>query len=104
MFHRTWRRAAMAVAGLLTLSLVACSEEDTDAKDLDGNRAGAMADYGVGDQFTASAPQTLFRSRIAPNASVPQYGVTADGERFLGLERLEGDRSFTFLVNWLKTN
>ena len=58
----------------------------------------------TGDVFTASPPQTLFKSRMAPNASVPQYGVTADGERFLGLERLEGDRSFTFLVNWLKTN
>ncbi|MGB2568710.1 extracellular solute-binding protein [Micromonospora citrea] len=56
MFRQTWRRAATAVAGLLTLTLVACSEEATDAKDLSGNRAGAMADYGVGDQFTATEP------------------------------------------------
>ncbi len=31
---------------------------------------------------------------------VPQYSVTADGQRFLGLERVGGDSSFTFLLNW----
>ncbi|TDB71821.1 extracellular solute-binding protein [Micromonospora sp. KC721] len=55
MFRKTWRRAAAAVVGLLTLTLVACSEEEP-AKDLSGNRAGAMAEYGVGDQFTATEP------------------------------------------------
>ncbi|WP_432958833.1 ABC transporter substrate-binding protein [Micromonospora haikouensis] len=56
MLHRTWRRAAIAAASLLTLTLVACSEEASDAKDLSGNRAGAMADYAVGTQFTATEP------------------------------------------------
>ncbi|MFF3855373.1 extracellular solute-binding protein [Micromonospora sp. NPDC002575] len=56
MLHRTWRRAAIAAASLLTLTLVACSEDAGDAKDLSGNRAGAMADYGVGTQFTATEP------------------------------------------------
>ncbi|OZV83897.1 sugar ABC transporter substrate-binding protein [Micromonospora echinospora] len=56
MVHRTWRRAAILVAGLLTLSLTACSEDSPDAKDLSGNRAGAMTGYGVGDQFTATEP------------------------------------------------
>ncbi|SCE80455.1 carbohydrate ABC transporter substrate-binding protein, CUT1 family [Micromonospora haikouensis] len=56
MLHRTWRRAAIAAASLLTLTLVACSEEASDAKDLSGNRAGAMADYDVGTQFTATEP------------------------------------------------
>ncbi|KIR66536.1 MULTISPECIES: extracellular solute-binding protein [Micromonospora] len=56
MLHRTWRRAAIAAASLLTLTLVACSEEAGDAKDLSGNRAGAMADYAVGTQFTATEP------------------------------------------------
>ncbi|MFG1847881.1 ABC transporter substrate-binding protein [Micromonospora carbonacea] len=57
MLHRTWRRAAIAAASLLTLTLVACSSEEAgDAKDLSGNRAGAMADYGVGTQFTATEP------------------------------------------------
>lgn len=56
MLHRTWRRAAIAAASLLTLTLVACSEEANDAKDLSGNRAGAMADYAAGTQFTATEP------------------------------------------------
>ncbi|EEP75263.1 ABC transporter substrate-binding protein [Micromonospora sp. ATCC 39149] len=56
MFHRTWRRAAIAAASLLTLTLVACSEEAGDTKDLSGNRTGAMAEYGVGTQFTATEP------------------------------------------------
>ncbi|MEV5448212.1 sugar ABC transporter substrate-binding protein, partial [Streptomyces sp. NPDC052644] len=57
MFHRTWRRVAIAAAGLLTLTLVgACSDDAPDAKDLDGNRAGAMADYGIDKQFKATEP------------------------------------------------
>ncbi|WP_329100715.1 extracellular solute-binding protein [Micromonospora sp. NBC_01699] len=56
MLHRTWRRVAIAAAGLLTLSLVACSEESPQATDLSGNRAGAMADFAVGDQFKATEP------------------------------------------------
>ena len=31
---------------------------------------------------------------------MPQYSVTADGQRFLGLEPVGGDSSFTFLLNW----
>lgn len=56
MLDRTWRRVAIAAAGLLTLSLVACSEESPQTTDLSANRAGAMADYGVGDQFKATEP------------------------------------------------
>ncbi|WDZ83517.1 extracellular solute-binding protein [Micromonospora cathayae] len=47
---------AFVAAGLLTLGLAACSEDAPDAKDLSGNRAGAMAAYGVGDAFTATEP------------------------------------------------
>jgi len=55
MLHKTWRRVALASAGLLALSLVAaCSEDPTESTDLSKNRAGAMADYGVGDQFKAT--------------------------------------------------
>ncbi|MER7165394.1 extracellular solute-binding protein [Micromonospora sp. NPDC000207] len=56
MHHRMRRGAAIAAAGLLALSLVACSEESQESTDLSGNRVGAMADYGVGDQFTATEP------------------------------------------------
>ncbi len=52
-------------------------------------------------EFTASPPTRLFATNIAPDPYVPQYGVTADGQRFLGLERAGGDQSFTFLLNWL---
>ncbi|WP_425719488.1 extracellular solute-binding protein [Micromonospora sp. DT233] len=47
---------AIATAALLTLGVVACSEEETDASDLSANRAGSMAEYGVGDQFKATDP------------------------------------------------
>ncbi|MFY1670302.1 extracellular solute-binding protein [Plantactinospora sp. WMMB334] len=57
MFPRARRRAAVVAAGALTLSLVACgSGDEGDAQDLSENRAGAMADYGVNQQFTATEP------------------------------------------------
>jgi eukaryotic-like serine/threonine-protein kinase len=52
-------------------------------------------------ELAASPPTRLFATNIAPDPNVPQYGVTADGQRFLGLERAGGDRSYTFLLNWL---
>ncbi|WP_433650424.1 extracellular solute-binding protein [Micromonospora zamorensis] len=55
MLHKTWRRVAIATAGVLALSLTtACSEDPGESKDLSENRAGAMANYGVGDQFKAT--------------------------------------------------
>lgn len=53
---RMSRRTALAVAGLLTFSLVACSDDGADGGDLSDKRAGAMSEYGVGDQFTATEP------------------------------------------------
>jgi hypothetical protein len=52
-------------------------------------------------EFTVSPPARLFSTRITPEPFSPQYGVTADGQRFLGLERVGGGKSFTFLLNWL---
>jgi hypothetical protein len=45
----------------------------------------------------------LYQSDMAPfgGSAQPQYGVTADGERFLGLERVGGGKAFTFLLNAL---
>ena len=54
MLHRTWRGVAAAAAGLLALGLVACSEESDKGPDLDSKRAGAMAQFNVGDQFKAT--------------------------------------------------
>ncbi|MDM8086034.1 extracellular solute-binding protein [Cellulomonas cellasea] len=58
---RSHRRAwAIATAGALALGLAACGSgeetEDDTASDLADKRVGAMADYGVGDQFAATEP------------------------------------------------
>jgi putative aldouronate transport system substrate-binding protein len=53
------RRAVLLAAGALIVALAACDSGDPDddaGKDLAGNRAGAMAQYKVGDQFTATEP------------------------------------------------
>jgi hypothetical protein len=55
----------------------------------------------TGTQFTASVPEVLFASRIAPTSGVPKYAVGADGQRFLALERADANGNFTFLINWL---
>ena len=54
-------------------------------------------------EFTASRPVPLFTTNIAPfgGSTSPQYAVTADGQRFLGLERVGGGKAFTFLLNSL---
>ncbi|MEU1245622.1 extracellular solute-binding protein [Micromonospora arida] len=55
MLHKTWRRVALTTAGLLALSLAtACSEDPGESTDLSENRVGAMANYGIGDQFKAT--------------------------------------------------
>ena len=42
-------------------------------------------------EFTASPPARLVHDQYrADSGDVPQYGVTADGQRFLGLERVGG--------------
>jgi hypothetical protein len=51
-------------------------------------------------EFTAKPPVRLFTASIAAKEGTPQYGVTADGQRFLALERVVGATSFTFLLNW----
>jgi hypothetical protein len=39
---------------------------------------------------------------IQPDASDPQYAVTADGQRFLGLVPVEEEpNTLTLLLNWL---
>jgi hypothetical protein len=52
-------------------------------------------------EFRASAPTRLFSTNIAADAMVPQYGVTRDGQRFLGLQREPGSTRFVFLLNWV---
>ena len=58
----------------------------------------------AGAEFVGSPPSALFTTRLAPNPGRPQYAVTRDGQRFLGLERVEEERNtMTFLLNWLNT-
>jgi serine/threonine protein kinase/outer membrane protein assembly factor BamB len=52
--------------------------------------------------LTAQRPVKLFATNIEPSAMLTQYGVTPDGQRFLGLDRGEPQREvFTVLLNWL---
>jgi hypothetical protein len=55
-------------------------------------------------EFTADRPVPLFTTNIAPFGGMTRYGVTADGQRFLGLERVGGAKAFTFLLNALNAN
>lgn len=59
----------------------------------------------AGPEFTASRPMSLFTTNISPfgGGTTAQYAVTADGQRFLGLERVGGGKAFTFLINALNT-
>ncbi len=47
------------------------------------------------------APRALFSTHLSPSPNVPQYDVTADGERFLVLEPARsGGEPVTFVLNW----
>jgi eukaryotic-like serine/threonine-protein kinase len=65
----------------------------------DGSLMSARVDTRGG--FTVSTPSRLFSTRLATNPNMPQYAVTADGQRFLGIERATEASYFTFLLNWL---
>lgn len=44
----------------------------------------------------------LFATHIDPGPAITQYGVTPDGQRFVGLDRGEVRREvFTVLLDWL---
>ena len=52
-------------------------------------------------EFTAARRRACSPPTSRRTPTLPHYGVTADGQRFLGLERAVGDQNFTFLINWL---
>jgi Tol biopolymer transport system component len=52
-------------------------------------------------ELTARPPVRLFATNMTADSGLPKYAVTADGQRFLGLERVGGGRNFRFLLNWL---
>ena len=56
----------------------------------------------AGAELTVQRPVKLFDTGISPNANMSQYGVTPDGQRFLGLNRDVPEReTLTVLLNWL---
>ena len=58
-----------------------------------------------GPEFVGGPPSRLFAVRIQPIPYTPQYAVTADGQRFLGLQPIEGERNtMMFLLNCLGTS
>jgi len=62
MFYRSRGPLAVVAAGALALTLAACSSSSNDSPtgpDLSANRVGAMASFGVGDQFKATEPLTF---------------------------------------------
>lgn len=64
------RRQVLLAAGAATLALAGCSGDDSDDKDLSGNKAGAMDKYGVGDQFKATVALN-FSVMLLSNAGYP---------------------------------
>jgi eukaryotic-like serine/threonine-protein kinase len=57
----------------------------------------------LGDELVTDAVITpLFATNIAASASVSQYAVTSDGQRFLALDQGEEERhAFTYLLNFV---
>ncbi len=56
----------------------------------------------AGAELTVQRPVKLFDTGIRPNPNLSQYGVTPDGQRFLGLNRDVPEReTLTVLLNWL---
>jgi hypothetical protein len=56
---------------------------------------------GPGPALGLEAPRALFQTHLSPSPNVPQYDVTADGNRFLLLEPARsGGEPVTFLLNW----
>jgi putative aldouronate transport system substrate-binding protein len=53
---RSRRLVAAFAAGVLLFGVAACGEDEPEDQELSENRAGAMEEYGVGDQFKATEP------------------------------------------------
>jgi Tol biopolymer transport system component len=67
---------------------------------LDGAVMAAAVQDSQRDSLIA-APRALFQTTMSPSPNVPQYDVTADGERFLVLEPARsGGEPVTFILNW----
>jgi Tol biopolymer transport system component len=64
----------------------------------DGSLMGVRVNTRLG--LEVSPPSLLFATHFEPSPHRPQYAVSSDGARFLGLDRLPGERaSLTLLLN-----
>ena len=64
----------------------------------DGSMMSVRVDAQTG--LRPSPPVRLFRTNILTDWGLSRYGVTGDGQRFLGLEPVGGVSSFTVVLNW----
>ena len=67
----------------------------------DGSMMSVRVDAQTG--LRPGTPVRLFSTNILADSGLSRYGVTGDGQRFLGLEPVGGVPSFTFLLNWRDT-
>jgi putative aldouronate transport system substrate-binding protein len=81
------RRFLAATGGVTALALAGCTTHtpgsDPDAGNLSGNKVGAMAKYGVGDQFRATQPLNFSIMML----SNPSYPYNAHWPFFTDLQR-----------------
>ena len=64
----------------------------------DGSMMSVRVDAQTG--LRPSPPVRLFSTNILSDWGLSRYGVTGDGQRFLGLEPVGGVPSFTVVLNW----
>ena len=58
-------------------------------------------DIGADDAVEPGTPHPLFQVNLNPSWEVSEYGVTANGDRFLvGEPTSRSGHSMTFLFNW----
>jgi Tol biopolymer transport system component/predicted Ser/Thr protein kinase len=72
---------------------------------LDGAENLVSVEVSTRDGFTAGVPEILFGTRLRQVVQRNRYDVTADGERFLLISRLDSQAnpSMTVVQNWQKT-
>jgi dipeptidyl aminopeptidase/acylaminoacyl peptidase len=70
----------------------------------DGQRL-MVVDVALGPTPELSPPRLVFdrQYRFGPNLSLPHYGLSPDGQRFLFVREEPGARSLDIVTNWLQT-
>ena len=58
------------------------------------------ADVKASSMLKIGPPKVLFQTPVTVNPTIDQYGVTADGQRFIFGEPLETETPITVVLNW----